>query len=105
MDQETFEQIPIGADVLGDSVNYLKEGITLEMGSYKDRIIGIELPITVELKVNSTEPGFKGDTATSGNKPATLETGLNILVPLFINENDTIKVDTRTGSYLERVND
>ena len=104
MDHETLEQVPLGADVLGDSIYYLKEGITLEMSSYKEKFIGIELPITVELEVTSTEPGFRGDTANAGTKPAVLETGLNILVPLFINEKDVIKVDTRTGAYLERVN-
>ncbi|MDX9986765.1 MAG: elongation factor P [Dehalococcoidales bacterium] len=104
MDKETFEQIPLGADLLGDSVYYLKEGITLEMGSYKEKFISIELPITVELKVTHAEPGFRGDTANAGTKPAKLETGLDILVPLFINEDDVIRVDTRTGSYLERVN-
>ncbi len=104
MDQESFEQIPLNSDVLGDSINYLKEGITLEMGSYKDKLIGIELPITVELEVTKTDPGFKGDTATGGTKPATLETGFNIQVPLFIGEGEIIKVDTRTGTYLERVN-
>lgn len=104
MDQETFEQLPLGADALGDTVDYLKEGITLEMSSYKEKFIGIELPITVELEVTKTEPGFRGDTANAGTKPATLETGLSILVPLFVNEGDVIRVDTRTGSYLERVN-
>lgn len=104
MDQETFEQVPVNGDVLGDSINYLVEGMTLEMGSYKDRLIGIELPITVELKITKTDPGFKGDTATGGTKPATLETGFVIQVPLFINEDEVIKVDTRTGTYLERVN-
>ena len=102
MDKETFEQIPLGADLLGDSIYYLKEGITLEMGSYKEKFISIELPITVELKVAETEPGFRGDTANAGTKPAKLETGLDILVPLFINEDDVIRVDTRSGTYLER---
>ena len=104
MDKETFEQIPLDANLLGDSIYYLKEGITLEMGSYKEKFISIELPITVELRITHTEPGFRGDTANAGTKPAKLETGLDILVPLFINEDDIIRVDTRTGSYLERVN-
>ena len=103
MDEETFEQMPLNSSQLGDAVNYIKEGMSLEISSYKDEIIGVELPITVELKVTDTEPGFKGDTATAGNKPAKLETGINIQVPLFINKGDIIKVDTRTGSYLERV--
>ena len=102
MDKETFEQIPLDADLLGDSINYLKEGITLEMGSYKEKFISIELPITVELQVTETEPGFRGVTTTSGTKQAKLETGADILVPLFINQDDIIRVDTRTGTYLER---
>jgi len=104
MDQETFEQISISAEQLGDAVNYMKEGTTIQVSNYKGDIIGVELSITVELKITATEPGFKGDTATGATKPATLETGLEVQVPLFINENDTIKVDTRTGTYLERVN-
>jgi len=104
MDQETFEQISISAEQLGDAVNYMKEGTTIQVSNYKGDIIGVELSITVELKITATEPGFKGDTATGATKLATLETGLEVQVPLFINENDTIKVDTRTGTYLERVN-
>ena len=103
MDEENFEQMPLNASQLGDAVNYLKEGTSLEVSSYKDELVGVELPITVELKVSDTGPGFKGDTATAGNKPATLETGITIQVPLFINQGDVIKVDTRTGEYLERV--
>jgi len=103
MDEETFEQMPLSANQLGDTRNYLKEGMSLEVSSYKGELVGVELPITVELQVIDTGPGFKGDTATAGNKPATLETGITIQVPLFINQDDIIKVDTRTGSYLERV--
>jgi elongation factor P len=103
MDEENFEQLPLNGSQLGDAVNYIKEGMSLELSSYKDEVIGIEIPITVELKVTDTEPGFKGDTATAGTKSAKLETGINIQVPLFINKGDIIKVDTRTGSYLERV--
>lgn len=102
MDQENYEQMPFGAEQLGDALNYLKEGNTVEVTSYKDQVVGIEMPITVELEVTETDPGFKGDTATGGNKPAKLETGLTIQVPLFINIGDVIKVDTRTGTYLER---
>ena len=102
MDEENYEQIPISANQLGDVLNYLKEGISLEVSSYKGQLVGVELPITVELKVIETDPGFKGNTATSGNKPATLETGITIQVPLFINKDDTIKVNTRNGNYLER---
>ena len=104
MDQENFEQIPLDKSQLGGAVDYMKDGMTIELSSYKDRIIGVEIPITIELEVVKTDPGFKGDTATGGNKPAKMETGITIQVPLFINQGDVIKVDTRTGSYLERVN-
>jgi len=103
MDEESFEQMPISASQLGDAINYLKEGMSLQVSSYKGELVGVELPITVELQVVETGPGFKGDTATAGNKPAKLETGVTIQVPLFINEGDIIKIDTRSGSYLERV--
>ena len=103
MDEENFEQMPISAEQLGDTLNYLKEGMSVQVSSYKGDLVGVELPITVELEVVETEPGFKGDTATAGNKPAKLETGVVIQVPLFINTGDIIKVDTRDGSYLERV--
>ena len=102
MDQENFEQMPLSAGQLGDALNYLKEGQSVEVSSYKDEVVDVEMPITVELEVTETDPGFKGDTATGGNKPATLETGFNVQVPLFINQGDIIKVDTRTGTYLER---
>jgi len=103
MDEENFEQMPLSTSQLGDTVNYLKEGISLEVSSYKGELVGVELPITIELLVVDTGPGFKGDTATAGNKPAKLETGITIQVPLFINNGDVIKVDTRTGAYLERI--
>ncbi len=103
MDEENFEQMPLSAEQLGDAINYLKEGMSLGISSYQGELVGVELPITVELKVIDTGPGFKGNTATAGNKPAKLETGITIQVPLFINNEDIIKVDTRTGSYLERV--
>ncbi|UCG09927.1 MAG: elongation factor P [Dehalococcoidia bacterium] len=103
MDEENFEQLPLNASQLGDALNYLKEGMSLEVSSYKGELVGVELPITVELEVTQTEPGFKGDTATAGNKPAKLETGLKIQVPLFVSQGDIIKVDTRSGTYLERV--
>ena len=103
MDEETFDQITLNDSQLGDAVGYLKENMSLQVSSYKGEFEGVELPITIELQVTETDPGFKGDTATAGNKPATLETGITIQVPLFINEGDVIKVDTRTGTYLERV--
>jgi len=103
MDEETFDQVSLDQNQLGDAINYLKDGMSLQISSYQDELIGVELPITIELTVTETGPGFKGDTATAGTKPATLETGITIQVPLFINEGDVIKVDTRSGSYLERV--
>jgi elongation factor P len=102
MDQDNFEQMPLTQEQLGDALSYLKEGKSVEVSSYKESIVGVALPITVELEVTHTEPGFKGDTATAGTKPAQLETGVTIQVPLFVNEGDVIKVDTRTGTYLER---
>lgn len=103
MDEETFEQTPLTAPQLGNTLNYLKEGMSLEVLNHKGELVGVEIPIAVELRVVETGPGFRGDTATAGNKPAKLETGITIQVPLFINNGDTVKVDTRTGEYLERV--
>ena len=88
MDEESFEQMPLTPSQLGDALNYLKEGNSVEVSSYKDEVVSIELPITINLEVAETDPGFKGDTATGGTKPAKLETGLTIQVPLFINEGD-----------------
>jgi elongation factor P len=103
MDEETFEQMPLNPSQLGDALDYLKEGMSLQVSSYKGELVGVEMPITVELEVTETEPGFNGDTATAGTKPAKLETGISIQVPLFVNKGDIIKVDTRSGTYLERV--
>jgi elongation factor P len=103
MDEENFEQFPLSLDQLGDAISYLKENMSLQISSYKGELIGVELPIAVELEVIETEPGFKGDTATAGNKPAKLETGITVQVPLFVNVGDVIKVDTRSATYLERV--
>ena len=103
MDEETFEQTPVNASQLGDTINYLKDGMSLQLSNYNGELVGVELPITVELQVTDTGPDFKGDTATGGTKPATLETGITIQVPMFISQGDTVKVDTRDGSYLERV--
>jgi elongation factor P len=102
MDEENYEQVTLNASQLGYAVDYIKEGMSLELSSYKGKLLGVELPITVELEVTETEPGFKGNTATGGSKPAKLETGLTIQVPLFIDTGDILKVDTRSGSYLER---
>ncbi|MFH1650726.1 MAG: elongation factor P [Chloroflexota bacterium] len=102
MDERTYEQVPLTSEQLGDALNYLKENFSVALTTYGDDIIGVELPVSVELEITHTDPGFKGDTATAGTKPATLETGLTVQVPLFVNQGDTIKVDTRTGVYLER---
>ena len=102
MDTGTFEQTAMDASQLGDVTNYLKDGQTLEILTYQDQPIGAELPASVELQVAKADPGLRGDTATAGTKPATLETGLVVQVPLFVNEGDRIRVDTRTGQYLER---
>ena len=104
MDEENYEQTALTTEQLGDALNYLKDGMSVGISCYKGELVDVELPITVGLKVIDTGPGFKGNTASGGNKPAKLETGLTIQVPLFINNEDVIKVDTRNGSYLERVN-
>ena len=104
MDSETFDQVAIDKAKISDAVGFLKEGLTLDMISHKDVTIGIELPVSVELKVAETGPGFKGNTASAGSKPAVMETGITIQVPFFINTGDVIKVDTRTNQYLERKN-
>lgn len=103
MDTETYEQFSLPAEVLGNAVNYLKENDTIDLLTYQGKPIDIELPVTATLRIERTDPGLRGDTATGGSKPATLETGLVVSVPLFLNEGDAIKVDTRTGAYLERV--
>ncbi|MCL5962379.1 MAG: elongation factor P [Chloroflexi bacterium] len=103
MDTETYEQPVLTGEVLGETVNYIKEGDTIDLLVHGGEPIDIELPTAVVLCVETTEPGFKGDTATGGNKPAIMETGMTVNVPLFINEGDLVKVDTRTGEYLERV--
>ena len=102
MDTETYEQISLPVSALADAVHYLKENMTIGIQFYEGEAIGIDLPTAVELVVTHTEPGFKGDTATGGTKPATLETGLVVQVPLFIEEGDVLKIDTRTGEYLTR---
>ena len=102
MDSETFEQIPINKGVLGDNFKFVKENMDCKVLSYKGSVFGVEPPNFVELKVVETDPGFKGDTATNATKPAKLETGAEIKVPLFINEGEVIRIDTRTGEYMER---
>ena len=103
MDEENYEQMSVNAEQLDDAINYLKEGMSLQVANYKGDLVGVELPINMELEVTHTDPGFKGDTATAGTKPATVETGITIQVPLFINVGDVIKVDTRNDAYIERV--
>ncbi len=102
MDNESYENIPINADKLGDNFKFVKENTDVKVLSYKGVVFGVEPPTFVELVISQTEPGVKGDTATNVTKPATLETGAEIRVPLFINEGDAIRVDTRTGEYMER---
>jgi elongation factor P len=103
MDMDTYEQPALPAEVIGDAANYLKEGITIDVSFYQGEPLDIELPITVELEVTTTQPGVKGDTATGATKAATLETGLVVQVPLFVSEGDIVRVDTRTDQYLTRV--
>ena len=102
MDQETFDQTPMSKEQLGEALNYLKEGMVVQLSTYEGAAIGIELPVTVELEIVETGPSFKGDTAQGGSKPAVLETGITIQVPMFLSTGDRIKVDTRTGTYVER---
>ena len=102
MNTETYEQMQLTGDQVGDAAQYLVENGSCDVLTYQDEPIGVELPTAVVLSVARTDPGFKGDTATGGSKPATLETGLVVNVPLFVNEGDKIKVDTRSGAYLER---
>src|SRR5829696_7512813 len=97
MDNDTYDQFMLTADQLGDAAQYVKDGMTLDRTTYQGETIGVELPVAVDLKVTQTEPGFAGDTAQGARKQATLETGLVVQVPLFVNEGDTIRVDTRTG--------
>jgi elongation factor P len=103
MDVDNFEQLALGADRIGNDAAYLKENLVVDLVLYNDEPIALDLPVTVDLRVEYTEPGFKGDTATGGTKPPTLETGLRVNVPLFVDTGAVIRVDTRTGEYLERV--
>lgn len=102
MDGETYELMPINRSTLGDNFKFVKENMVCRIMSYKGKVFGVEPPTFVELQVTKTDPGFKGDTATNATKPATLETGAEIRVPLFIDEGEMIRVDTRTGEYMER---
>ena len=102
MDMESFDMLPIGKDLLGDNFRFVKENMSCKVNSYKGKVFGVEAPNFVDLVVTETEPGFAGNTATNVTKPATLETGAEIKVPLFISEGEKIRIDTRTGEYLER---
>ena len=103
MDTDTYDQFMLRGEQLGDAVPYLRDGMTVDRTTYQGETIGVELPVTVDLLVAETEPGFAGDTQTGARKPATTETGLVVQVPIFVNEGDTIRVDTRTGEYQTRV--
>ncbi len=103
MDTETYEQPALNAETLGDGIYYLKEGMTLHISMHEGRPVEVELPVTIDLEVTETEPGVRGDTATGATKKATLETGLEVQVPLFVEEGDIVRVDTRSGGYITRV--
>jgi elongation factor P len=103
MDEESFEQFALGEDQLGDIIKFLKESESISIASYEGSPVNITLPTFVELEVVKTEPDVRGDTASGGSKPATLETGAVVQVPFFVSEGDAVKVDTRTGEYVERV--
>ena len=102
MDNDTYDQFVLTADQLGEAAQYMKDGMTLDRTSYQGETIGVELPVTVDLKVVETEPGFAGDTQSGARKPATTESGLIVQVPIFVEVGDTIRVDTRTGEYQTR---
>ena len=103
MDQETYDQIPLSQDQLGDSLKFVMENMIVKIVSYKGNVFAVEPPTFVEMKVIATEPGVKGNTATNVTKPATVESGAVITVPMFVNEGDMISIDTRTGEYMERI--
>ena len=103
MDNETYEQLPLNKEDLGDMLRFLKENMNVKILSFKGKVFAIEPPLFVELEITYTEPGFSGNTSTNATKPATLETGATINVPLFVNTGDIIRIDTRTGEYMERI--
>ena len=103
MDAETYDQIALGKDQIGDALKFVKENENVKMKSHKGEIFAVEPPMFVELEITECEPGVKGDTATGATKPCTVETGATLMVPLFVNQGDKIKIDTRTGEYLSRV--
>jgi elongation factor P len=103
MDNETYDQFTVSAAMLGDDARFLLENTEIFVSMHDGEVLGVDLPVTVDLKVSQTDPGFAGDTATGAKKAATLETGLVVQVPLFVNEGDTLRIDTRTGEYVTRV--
>ncbi len=103
MDVETYDQIALSEDDIGDALKFVKENEMVKVCSHKGNVFAVEPPLFVELEITETEPGFKGDTATGATKPATVETGATVYVPLFVEQGDVIKIDTRTGEYLSRV--
>ena len=103
MDNDTYEQIPLNKEQIGDALKFIKENMSVTMLSYKGSVFAVEPPMFVELEVKYTEPGFAGNTAQGATKPATVETGAQVMVPLFVNQGDKLKIDTRTGEYLSRV--
>ena len=103
MDNDTYEQIALGSELIGDALKFVKENEVVKICSYNGKVFSVEPPLFVELEITNTEPGFKGDTAQGATKPATVETGATVYVPLFVDNGDKIKIDTRTGEYLSRV--
>ena len=103
MDTETYDQISLNAETVGDALKFVKENENVKVSSYQGEVFAIEPPLNVELEITETEPGFKGDTAQGATKPATVETGATVMVPLFCETGDVLKIDTRTGEYLSRV--
>ena len=103
MDNDTYDQFALTSERLGEAAQYLKDGMSVDRTSYQGETIGVELPVTVDLKVVETEPGFAGDTQSGARKPATTETGLVVTVPIFVEPGDTIRIDTRTGEYQTRI--
>jgi elongation factor P len=102
MDTETYEQPAVGLDIVGDAASYLKENEEVDLLTYESEVLDVALPPNVVLRVAQTDPGYKGDTASGAAKPAIMETGLRVMVPLFVGEGDNLRVDTRTGTYIER---
>ena len=102
MDTETYDQVALNSETVGDALKFVKENEMCKICSYNGKVFSVEPPLFVELEITETEPGFKGDTATGASKPATVETGATVAVPLFVNQGDKIKIDTRTGEYLSR---